>query len=229
MTLRELMERTEKTPKSARTPSASAVLRSGSPVVAFKKIDAEIEIKAFANGYAVYQNGRYVAVIPIHSCGDYRYRCVSGDDRIVPFRDFADQPWYMRIYMEGENRIFHAANNRRDNHGVFSYDVFAEGWYFLTDEGEGDPLRILVEAEASQEKLEKLAKSLGEITERQRFILFECVVKGRSHADVAKEIGTSRVNVTCILQRIMIKIRSSYGIQDRSFGPNRFSRRQEQQ
>ena len=81
---------------------------------------------------------------------------------------------------------------------------------------------MLCEKESREEELQKLYDCMEAMTEKQRFILVECVVKGRMHMDVAKEMGTSRENVSKSLRRSMARLRNSFGVEERPFHHNRF-------
>ena len=142
-------------------------------------------------------------------------------EHTLSFETFADQPWQIRVFMEGERRLVHNSNNRRRFVGEISYDGFPEGGDCLADSGL-DPLQMLCEKESGEEELQKLHDCLDAMTEKQRFILVECVVKGRMHMDVAKEMGTSRENVSKSLRRSMARLRNSFGVEERPFHHNRF-------
>ena len=68
---------------------------------------SEIKITIYQNGYVVYQNGETTTVFPVHKCGDFVEHDRTGREHVMPYEVFADQPWQMRIYLEGERRIWH--------------------------------------------------------------------------------------------------------------------------
>ena len=76
-------------------------------------------------------------------------------------------------------RLVHNMNSRRRYARELSYDAYIEGWDLLSDEGENDPLRTIIEEEIRKEETAQLHRILETFTEKQRFILFQCVVKGR--------------------------------------------------
>ena len=143
---------------------------------------------------------------------------------MLPFEVFADQPWQIRAFMEGEKRLVHNTNARRYLAGEISYDAAYEGWDMLSDEGEADPLRAIIEEEIRREEISELHKRISTLTEKQRYVLIQCVVYGRMQIDLADELGTSRMNITQMLQRGLNKLREYYGINDRYFGTNHFYR-----
>ena len=124
----------------------------------------------------------------------------------------------------GRSGLDHNTNARRYLAGEISYDAVYEGGEFLSDEGEADPLRAIIEEELRREETLELHTRFATLTEKQRYVLIQCVVYGRMQIDVADEMGTSRVNVTQMLQRGLNKLREYYGINDRYFGTNHFYR-----
>ena len=146
---------------------------------------------------------------------------------MLPFEAFADQPWQIRAFMEGEKRLVHNMNARRSYANELSYDAYIEGWNMLSDDGEADPLRKIIEEEIRKEENDKLHSILATFTEKQRFILFQCIVNGRMQIDVANEMGTTRMNVTISLKKSLDKLREIYGVGDQKFGTNHFYRPEE--
>lgn len=227
MTLRELMNKVEDVSDVERVPSVLMQIDSGSPVVSSEKMGDEIEVTAFKNGYVIYQNGNRATVFPLHKCREYIENDVTGKEHEVPFEVFAEQPWQIRAFMEGEKRLVHNMNSRRRYAHELSYDAYIEGWDMLSDDGEHDPLRAMIEEEIRKEEIEQLHRIMETLTEKQKFVLFQCVVKGRMQIDVANEMGTTRMNVTISLRKSLNKLRDFYGISDRKFGKNQFYRTEE--
>lgn len=224
MTLRELMNKVEDVSRVERVPSVIGLIDSGSPVVSSEKMGAEIEVTVFRNGFVIYQNGNRATVFPVHKCREYVEKDVTGKEHELPFDVFADQPWQMRAFMEGEKRLVHNMNSRRRYAHEISYDAYIEGWDLLSDDGENDPLRAILEEEIRKEETEQLHRIVETFTEKQKFVLFQCVVKGRMQMDVANEMGTTRMNVTISLRKSLDKLREIYGISDQKFGTNHFYR-----
>lgn len=225
MTLRELMNLVDEAAWREQVPTIVQLLQSKSPVAAAEKMGEEIEITAFQNGYVLYQNGDRATVFPLHDCRkEYVEKDQTDTEHKLSFEVFAEQPWQTRAFMEGERRLVHNSNNRRRYFNEISYDGFMEGGSILSDEGLSDPLTLLLEAETRDEELAKLHDCLETLTEKQRFILIECVVNGRMQIDVANEMGTTRMNVSISLQRTLDKLRTSFGVGDRKFMRNTFYR-----
>ena len=188
----------------------------------------EIEVTAFRNGFVIYQNGIRATVFPLHKCREYVEKDVMKNEHVAPFEVFADQPWQIRAFMEGEKRLVHNMNVRRQYAGEISYDVYVEGWNLLSDDGEGDPIRMLMEEETSMEEIIKLHRILDTLTEKQKSVLYECVVKGRMQMDVADEMEVTRMSVTTALRRALKRLREGFEIADHTFPRNRFYRSEEE-
>ena len=224
MTLRELMKKADKAAWVERVPSVAQLMKDGIPAICSEKMGSGIEVTALQNGYVIYQNGAHAQLFPIHECKDYVEKSVTEEEHVLPFEVFADQPWQIRAFMEGEKRLVHNTNARRYLAGEISYDAAYEGWDMLSDEGEADPLRAIIEEEIRREEISELHKRISTLTEKQRYVLIQCVVYGRMQIDLADELGTSRMNITQMLQRGLNKLREYYGINDRYFGTNHFYR-----
>ena len=224
MTLRELMNKADEAAWVERVPSVVQLIESETPIICSEKMGDEIEVTAFQNGYVIYQNGTRATVFPIHISKDYVEKSVTEEEHVIPFAVFADQPWQIRAFMEGEKRLVHNTNGRRYLAGEISYDASFEGWDMLSDEGENDPLHLILEEETRREEKAELYRMIETLTEKQRFVLIQCVVKGRMQIDVAEELGTTRMNVTIMLQKCLDRLREQYGIQGGYFGTNHFYR-----
>lgn len=225
MTLRELMNSVDRAPSVEIVPSVVRMMKEGSPVAASKKMGQGLEITVFKNGYVIYQDDEYMTVFPLHICRDYVEKDVMDGEHLIPFEVFADQPWQVRVFMEGDQRIVHNRNSRRFYAREISYEGMIDdlGEDTVEDKWGRDPLSRMVEDFIRNEETEILQRNLDRLTEKQLFILMQCVVKGRLHSDVARELGTTRMNVSNILRKSIRKLRTYYGIQDREIARNRFS------
>ena len=224
MTLQELLSKVDKTALEKKTPGVAQLIEYGCPVICSEKMGDEIQATVFQNGYVLYRNGAWKTVFSIDRCKDYVEKSVSDEEQIIPFEIFVDLPWQLRVMMEGERRLVHNTFSYRNYFKDVFYDACGRGADAFSDEGAGDPLFRLIEEELREEEITKLETIMDSLTERQRFVLIQCVVKGRMQNDVANEIGTTRSNVSKILSYTLNKIRKAYGIQDNCFKKNLFYR-----
>ena len=224
MTLQEVLNQIPEATKVKRVPSVVKLAEEGIPALA-DQLDEDTSVVIYTNGYVVYQCGNRTTVFPIQVCRDYEYTTVMEKQRI-PFEKFADQPWQVRAFMEGKDRLVHNQNNRKESRtvSVNAYDSEVR-WEALSDCGLYDPLRMLVEEEEKREEIELLDKHLEKLTGRQREILMLCVVKGKTHEEAARMLGTSRQAITDSLKKSLARLRKLYGLDENCGGRNCFCRR----
>ena len=148
------------------------------------------------------------------------------EEIVVPFSEFADQPWQIRICMEGKDRLVHNMNNCKTGRTV-SIDAYDSDdlWAEFSDLGRGNPLNMLLEQENREEELKTLTKNIAKLQEFQREVLILCVVLGNTQEQAAKILGTSHQAVSTSLKRALHNLRMMYGISDNYGGFNRFSRK----
>ena len=87
-----------------------------------------VQLSVFREGYALYRVGKYTTVFPVYSCGDYYYEN-EGQKICVDADFFEGQEWYVRLLLEGEDRL---AKNR-DSYckgRVVSYHAVSEEWFY---------------------------------------------------------------------------------------------------
>ena len=224
MTLQEVLNQIPEAAKVKRVPSVVKLAEEGVPALA-DQLDEDTSVVIYTNGYVVYQCGNRTTVFPIQVCRDYEYTTVMEKQRI-PFTEFADQPWQVRVFMEGKDRLVHNQNNRKEGRtvSVNAYDSEVR-WEALSDRGLYDPLRMMEEQDEKREEIEQLYKYLERLTDRQREILILCVVKGKTHEEAARMLGTSRQAITDSLKKSLARLRKLYGLDENCGGRNCFCRR----
>lgn len=226
MTLQEVLNRIPEATRSKRVPSVVALAEKAVPVLADALEEATCAT-IYSNGYVVFQKDEHATVFRLHDCREYEYRTAE-EINIIPFSEFADQPWQVRVFMEGKDRLVHNQNNRKEGRTV-SIDAYEadDTWLEISDMGAGDPLNILIDRESCQEEVKLLRKYLSKLPDFQREILQLCVVRGLTHEEAAKVMHTSRQAVTTSLKRALHNLRKMYGISDNGRGRNSFARKRE--
>lgn len=111
-----------------------------------------------------------------------------------------------------------------EERGELSCDVLYFERIMVPEWDEMDPLQLVVDAETAREEKRLLNQVLNTFSDKQRYILIQCIVKGRKQSDVAKEMGMTRMNVTYTLGQSLKKLRTAFGTGDREFRVNRFCR-----
>lgn len=223
MTLEEVLKEIPAARSVKRVPSVIMLAEEGTPVL-WDDLDDDTSATIYSNGFVLYQSGDHATVFPLHDCKDYEYSGVE-EKSFVPYEEFADQPWQIRVFMEGKDRLVHNQRNRGEGRSVSidAYDSEAL-WIELSDQGEGDPLRIIIEREKRQEEMKLLYKNLSKLTAHQREILLLCVVQGKKREEIAAEMGMTHQAVTDCLTKALRRLRRLYGINENIGGRICFSR-----
>ena len=224
MTLQEAMNRIPEAKRTKRVPSAAAVREEGVPVL-WDALDEESSATVYSTGYVVFCKDRHTTVFRLHDCRDYEYWAEEARYE-VPFSVFADQPWQIRIFMEGQDRITHSQSTCYYKRKTTLDDwVYGKPWILWTDCSEIDPLNRLLEQERQREEEKTLYEKLAKLPEKQQQTLFLCIVCGKTQEQAAREMGTTRQAVTKCLGRALHNLRRMYGVTGDVGGMNRFSQK----
>ncbi len=224
MTLQDVLREIPAARYTKRVPSVIKLAEEGIPVL-WDELDDDTSATIYSNGFVLFQSGDHATVFPLHDCKSYEY-CSAEEKSFIPYEEFADQPWQIRVFMEGKDRLVHNQKNRTEGRTV-SIDAYETEvvWMELSDQGAGDPLRIMVERETKREEIEELYRNLSKLTPHQREILILCVVKGKKREEVAAELGLTHQAVTDCLTKALRRLRRLYGVDENIGGKNNFSRR----
>lgn len=217
MTLKELLEMVPEAEKVKRVPSVARLASEARPIVCDTMDDNNV-ITIYDNGFVLYQKDQRATVFPLNDCKK-SYVYDNGEMKsTVPLSEFLEQPWQVRVLMEGYDRMEHNCMRRSEGRAV-SIDIGNNeaGWIELSDNGAGDALRIIIERESQQEEKDLLYRQLSKLTEHQREIVILCVVQGKTRMEVAEFFGTSHQAVTDCLKKAMYRLRRLYGIEGNCF------------
>ena len=199
MTLQELKEITKIPEQGGKMPTAKNLRETGR-AVAEKQLTNDTWIAAYQNGYALYHACGHSTVFPVHACGDYLY-VSCGINSYLPEHFFAKEPWYIRLALEGEDRLERNQKAREQNKTV-SYSAISEEWEAMEDVRE-KPLEYLVDMECRREMLQCL-------TERQRAAASLCIFQQKTQKEAAKELGITSSAVSAILSQVAQRLRKQY-------------------
>lgn len=199
LTLQELKETTEIPDQKTKMPTAKRLKETGR-IVAEKQLENGTWITAYQNGYAQYHICGHDTVFPIHTCGDYLY-VSGGAGSYIPDQFFEKEPWYVRLALEGEDRLERNLEVKEQGHTV-SYSAVSEEWGVLECAG-NSPLEHLVGRENREEMLLCLTK-------RQQRAVCLCYFQHRTQKEAAEELGISGPAVAAILLQAGRRLRKKY-------------------
>lgn len=193
LTLKELKKIVKVADMEKRIPSMKSLKEH--KVVVKEMINADTTISVYDHGYVLYTAGNQSTVFPLHSCDDYEYVSVTGDNKEFNKEFFDNENWYIRLLMEAEDRMAYSQNKISTNHGVFSNSD-------VTDDAEimRGSSKDFVDDVIDREILNALIK---ELTERQKTVLNLIYFEEMRQQDVADYLGIKQQSVNDLLNRAL--------------------------
>lgn len=193
LTLKELKKIVKVADVEKRIPSVKSLKEH--KVVVKEMINADTTISVYDHGYVLYTAGNQSTVFPLHSCDDYEYVSVTGDNKEFNKEFFDNENWYIRLLMEAEDRMAYSQNKISTNHGVFSNSD-------VTDDAEimRGSSKDFVDDVIDREILHALIK---ELTERQKMVLNLVYFEEMRQHDVADYLGIKQQSVNDLLNRAL--------------------------
>lgn len=195
--------------KVRRRPGA-VQLRKEAPRIAVKKVGINGLCEAFANGYAVYDNGDRKTVVWIADCSSATYHFTKlrdneklyqvekdtvGDDILGP------APWYIAVAIRGEDTIERNLDHPKSL-GTMSDSEKMEKWEakrnhrWLSGCHIENPEDAYIRKEAREERRALLSKKQKEAYD----LYFE---EGCSHRQIAQILGVNHRAVGCRLNTVV--------------------------
>ena len=197
LTLKELKKIVKVADVEKRIPSVKSLKEH--KVVVKEMINADTTISVYDHGYVLYTAGNQSTVFPLHSCDDYEYVSVTGDNKEFNKEFFDNENWYIRLLMEAEDRMAYSQSKISTNHGVFSNSD-------VTDDAEimRGSSKDFVDDVIDREILNALIKELiKELTERQKTVLNLVYFEEMRQQDVADYLGIKQQSVNDLLNRAL--------------------------
>ena len=193
LTLKELKKIVKVADMEKRIPSVKSLKEH--KVVVKEMINADTTISVYDHGYVLYTAGNQSTVFPLHSCDDYEYVSVTGDNKEFNKEFFDNENWYIRLLMEAEDRMAYSQSKISTNHGVFSNSD-------VTDDAESmrGSSKDFVDDVIDREILHALIK---EVTERQKMVLNLVYFEEMRQQDVADYLGIKQQSVNDLLNRAL--------------------------
>lgn len=193
LTLKELKKIVKVADVEKRIPSVKSLKEHN--VVVKEMINADTTISVYDHGYVLYTAGNQSTVFPLHSCDDYEYVSVTGDNKEFNKEFFDNENWYIRLLMEAEDRMAYSQSKISTNHGVFSNSD-------VTDDAEimRGSSKDFVDDVIDREILNALIK---ELTERQKTVLNLVYFEEMRQQDVADYLGIKQQSVNDLLNRAL--------------------------
>ena len=177
-----------------RVPSVKALLEAKVPIIVKELLSEQAEVSVYQNGFVLYRVGKRATVFPLHSCKEYIYDSNIEALTNINERFFDNENWYIRLILEGEDRL---VKNQEVRNGkkTISYSAVAEDWNELREED--STLAHLILCETMEEALLLL-------TENQRYL------DEVSQREIAKELGVSNQAVSDMIRKAIRRVQKAY-------------------
>ncbi len=193
LTLKELKKIVKVADVEKRIPSVKSLKEH--KVVVKEMINADTTISVYDHGYVLYTAGNQSTVFPLHSCDDYEYVSVTGDNKEFNKEFFDNENWYIRLLMEAEDRMAYSQSKISTNHGVFSNSDVTDAAEIMRGSS-----KDFVDDVIDREILNALIK---ELTERQKTVLNLVYFEEMRQQDVADYLGIKQQSVNDLLNRAL--------------------------
>ena len=200
LTLQELKQVVGNRKEKRKVPSARYLRENDVAVVKQRLIDGA-EIIAYRTGYIFYCAGDYGTVFPLFTCRDYVYE--AGRKITVVKEDFFDnQPWYVRLILEGEDRL---CRNRevREHNNCISYSHISESWCELVDKRQNVLEKLIIE--------EAIGEFMDMLNDRQRQVIHQIYFQQRTQREVSRGFGITEPAVSKCISQAKQKMRRNAG------------------
>lgn len=191
--LKELKKMVKPVEKNGKMPTAKSLKESGVEVVVKEKIDCDTEISVYANGYVLYQVANRYTVFPLMECGVYEYEMPAGETKVYDASFFDNENWYVRLIMEGEDRMERNQEKIKTNHKVLSYDRLIEDCGELL--GSKEDLQEWVIQNALIHDL------FTYLNDRQREAVYLFYIEEWKQKDISEYFGVSQQSVSEMIKR----------------------------
>ncbi len=199
LTLQELKQIAVVPGLGVKLPTAKQ-LRTSRSAIAQERLGLDSEISAYQSGYVLYQVGKHFTVFPLHSCGDYLY-LADGKTVILPERFFENREWYLRLVLEGEDRL-NRNHEEKERSWNISYSAISENWMAMENRTES-MLEHLTKQETVAEILEILSA-------RQKYVIQKYYLQEETQEQISKELGISQQAVSAMISQAVRSIRKNY-------------------
>jgi len=193
LTLKELKKIVKVADVEKRIPSVKSLKEH--KVVVKEMINADTTISVYDHGYVLYTAGNQSTVFPLHSCDDYEYVSVTGDNKEFNKEFFDNENWYIRLLIEAEDRMAYSQSKISTNHGVFSNSDVTDDVEIMRGSS-----KDFVDDVIDREILNALIK---ELTERQKTVLNLVYFEEMRQQDVADYLGIKQQSVNDLLNRAL--------------------------
>ena len=205
LTLKKVKELVEAPVHTKRVPSPKVLLEEGL-ILLRKEFEHGSHLTVYNSGYVLFSAGKRNTVFHIHDCqGDYAYDAAEGKGDVIQEEYFENCEWHIRALFEGERKMEESqvkCEVAGQTNVSVSYHAISEEWGEIADRTI-NMLEKIIENEAVHEMLAVL-------TDKQRDLIHQQLVLGKTHQEIADDMGMSRGSVTRAVNQALERIRRKF-------------------
>ena len=205
LTLKKVKEMVKAPVHTKRVPSPKVLLEDGR-ILLRKEFEHDSHLTLYHSGYVWFSTGKRNTVFHIHDCcGDYAYGASMGKGEVIKEEYFENCEWHIRALFEGERKM---EDNQAKCEGAgrsnvcVSYHALSEDWSEIADRTI-NMLEKIIENEA-------VHAMLAVLTDKQRDLIHQQFVLGKTHQEIADDMGISRGSVTRAVNQALERIRRKF-------------------
>ena len=205
LTLKKVKEMVKAPVHTKRVPSPKVLLEDGR-ILLRKEFEHDSHLTLYHSGYVWFSAGKRNTVFHIHDCrGDYTYEASKGKGEVIKEEYFENCEWHIRALFEGERKM---EDNQAKCEGAgrsnvcVSYHALSEDWSEIADRTI-NMLEKIIENEA-------VHAMLAVLTDKQRDLIHQQFVLGKTHQEIADDMGMSRGSVTRAVNQALERIRRKF-------------------
>lgn len=199
LTLQELKRITDVPGFGEKLPTAKQ-LRTSRLALIQERLGKDSKISVYQSGYVLYQVGKHSTVFLLHSCREYLY---LADEKtvILPEQFFENREWYLRLVLEGEDRLNRNHEEKERSWNV-SYSAVSEDWPAMENWTES-----MLEHLTKQETVTEI---LAGLSARQKYVIQKYYLQEETQEQISKELGISQQAVSLVLSQAIRSIRKNH-------------------
>ena len=183
----------------------SLAIKGISLLALFLFVKTRQDYVAYALISSLATGGNYVFNVIHDCCGDYAYDAAEGKGDVIKEEYFENCEWHIRALFEGERKM---EDNQAKCEGAgrsnvcVSYHALSEDWSEIADRTI-NMLEKIIENEA-------VHAMLAVLTDKQRDLIHQQFVLGKTHQEIADDMGISRGSVTRAVNQALERIRRKF-------------------
>ena len=192
-TLGELMSHVALPRKTLKMPKAKDLREQEELLILYAQGDCRLEV--YKCGYFIYVNSKRHTVQSISRCASplWYESSVPKEGKLIGIEHFLDKPFYIRLILEGEDRIMANQQSQEDKKTTSTDNIGMESSY-LEDPNSNFFDKLLAEDDY-QSNLVKLSTALDGLTERQRIAFIKYYAEEKTYQEIADELGCAKQTV----------------------------------